>query len=533
MTLAADPAPAARRAPGATGPTDAAGTPAEVAAGFTRRHLLALLGITLLAAFLRLYRLGEWSFWVDEAHTFRDATSPIETFQQSHVMRYPLSFLLLRGLLDVLPSTGEGWLRLPFAFFGIASVPALAFVARGMVGRIAALIAALLLAISPWHIYWSQNCRSYAMVSFLSVLAMGAFFEATRRQSLLLALATVFLTVLAGLCHPSSYLMLGVFLVFSLSRLLTTGSAKADAVRTPLERWLPWLILLTVVAMVPLIVSGISYFARAKPDFSLAHLVQTTVYFVRAPLIVAALGGFLWQLHQGQRTAFFLLCWIAAPLAVLATGMFKVTAQYAFYTLPAFCLLAGSAVRGYVAHITASTNMARVMRTVPLLILAADALGYAVFYFTNQHGDRPNWRAVRDWIEREPGGDRLVLTTNGPSLCYYLDPEHMQPDQSRVVRQMVVWKQKVPELEVGDERGRLRPVREISLPEDPVGYLRYFMALAEAEDRRFYVVLTEPELDEMDPSGRFDRYLRTQFHQVLRLPVWTGPKDMEVLVYER
>ena len=183
MTVAADPEPASRRASDATVPGTAGTTANGAVAAFTRQHLMLLLAITLCAAFLRLFRLGEWSFWVDEAHTFRDVTSDASAFGDSHVARYPLSFLLLRGMLAILPSTGEGWLRLPFAFFGIASVPALAFVGRNMVGRTAALTAALLLAISPWHIYWSQNCRSYAMVAFLSLLAMGAFFEATRRHS--------------------------------------------------------------------------------------------------------------------------------------------------------------------------------------------------------------------------------------------------------------------------------------------------------------------------------------------------------------
>ena len=220
MTVAAEThreqSPQRRRELGAAGDEamDAPESAAPVPSAFTRDHLLFLLVITLLAAFLRLYRLGDWSFWVDEAHTFRDATSPYETFEQSHVTRYPLSFLLLRGMLAILPSSSEGWLRLPFAFFGIASVPALAFVSRGMVGRTAALTAALLLAISPWHIYWSQNCRSYAMVSFLSVMAMGAYFEATRRHSLWLGVLTVALTVVAGMCHPSAYLLLGVFLAF-------------------------------------------------------------------------------------------------------------------------------------------------------------------------------------------------------------------------------------------------------------------------------------------------------------------------------
>src|SRR5690606_12640362 len=228
-------------------------------------------------------------------------------------------------------------------------------------------------------------------------------------------------------------------------------------------------------------------------------------------------------LHQRQRTSLFLLCWIVAPLSVLAIvamGLFKVTAQYAFYTLPAFCLLAGAAVRGYVAHIEGRTWIAHAMRAVPLLILVADAAGYCFLYYTTQHGDRPNWRAVRDFIEREPGVDELVLTTNGPSLTYYLDPEHMQANTSRVVVQMVDWKR--------EDGGEALP----SLREDPVAYLEHYIGRARAEKRRLYVVLTEPELYEMEPSGRVDRALRTRLHQARRLPVWTGAQGMEGLVCE-
>lgn len=535
MNVAADPEPASR--PESPVPSAPRATRTD-APPFTGRHLLFLLLLTLLAAALRLSRLGDWSFWVDEAHTYRDVTLPFRQFWDSHVARYPLSYLLLRGMLEVLPSSSEGWLRLPFAFFGIASVPALALVGRGIVGRRAALAAAALLAVSPWHIYWSQNCRSYAAVLFLSVLAMGAFFAADRQRTAGLGFLTIGITVVAGLCHPSAYLLLAAYLSFAgLSRLMSTGSEKADAIRTPLERWLPWAVLGTVIALVPILIGGISYFARAKPGFSLSHLIQTTAFFVRIPLGVAALGGFLLLFHRGERTALFLACWIAAPFAVLASGISAVTAQYAFYTLPAFCLLAGAAAHGVVAHISDPSWVARMLRLVPISILMIDAASGTFLYFAKQHGDRPNWRAARDYIERIPGRDEYVLTTNGPSMCYYLDPEHMLPNLypgsvrvadesavSTVVTQVTDWV--VRQAQIADPA---RPEREIKGGE---AYLLQHVERARRDRRALFVVVTEPELDEMDPSGALDRALRTRFHQVLRVPVWNGPKDMDVLVYE-
>ncbi len=535
MNVAADSEAATRPEPSAATPPRPARTDPPLQ--FTSRHLLLLLGLTLLAAVLRLSRLGEWSFWVDEAHTYRDVTLPLSDFWKSHVARYPLSYLLLRGMLGVLPSSSEGWLRLPFAFFGIASIPALALIGRSIVGRRAALAAAALLAVSPWHIYWSQNCRSYAVVLFLSVLAMGTFFEANRRPSVGFGVATIVLTVIAGLCHPSAYLLLAAYLAFAgLSRLMSTGSLKADAVRSPLERWLPWAILGTVIALVPILIGGIGYFARAKPGYSLSHLIQTTVFFVRIPLGVAAIGGFLLLFHRGERTALFLMCWIAAPFAVLSSGISAVTAQYAFYTFPAFCLLAGAAAQGVVAHLTESTWISRILRCVPIGILLIDTASGTFLYFTKQHGDRPNWRAARDYLERIPGRDEYVLTTNGPSLCYYLDPEHMLPnvypgtervDESKVsavVTQITDWV--VADAQIADPG---RPEQELKGGE---AYLLKHIERARRDRRALFVVLTEPELAEMDPNGAINRMLRTRFHQVLRVPVWNGPKDMDVLVYE-
>lgn len=480
---------------------------------FTRDHLLVLLGITLLAAVLRLLGLGEWSFWVDEAHTVRDVTKPLDEFWASHVSRYPLSYMILRGLLGVLPGTSEGWLRLPFVFFGIASIPAVAFVGRGLVGPRAALIGAMLLAVSPWHIYWSQNCRSYSMVLFFSVLAMGALLAANQRRSLLFGLLSLGLTVIAGLCHTSAYLLLAAQMAFAgLARLSTTGSAKADAVRRPLERWLPWIILGTILLLSPLLMGGLAYFQRAKPDFSLGHLVQTVVYFVRVPLILLAACGCAMLMERDDRPALFLMCWVIAPLVVLgvaAAAVFKVTAQYAFYTLPAFCLLAGYAATRFEVGEVRRVLLRRALRAVPLFIVVADMAGYAFLYYTAQHGDRPNWRAAKDWIEREPGQARLVLTTNGPSMRYYLDPDSLKRAHSAVVEEILDW--------------------EIDKPE---AFLDAYIARARAENLTLYVVLTEPELAEMDPTRRFDRHLRTHFWQVQRFPGWTGPKDMTVLVYE-
>ena len=84
----------------------------------TRTHWQCLLAISAVALLLRLFALGEWSLWIDEAHTWRDATMPlfsaprVDGFLDSNRQFYPLTFLWLRGLLALGWGQDEVSLRL-------------------------------------------------------------------------------------------------------------------------------------------------------------------------------------------------------------------------------------------------------------------------------------------------------------------------------------------------------------------------------------------------------------------------------------
>jgi len=483
-----------------------------VHASFSRQQLLVLCLFTILAAALRLYKLGEWSVWVDEAHTYRDVVSTGESFWGSEVRNYPLSYLLLRGLLALGMPSSEGWLRLPFAFFGILSIPALGLLGRSLVGPRAALVAALLLAVSPWHIFWSQNARSYSMVLFFALLAAAGFYGGMQPRSAPMVLTALGLTLVAGLCHPSAYILLSGLLAYG----FWANRRRATELST-LQKWLPALILVLLVILTWVLLPLIEHVRSVKPDFSLFHLIQTLVFFVRTPLLVAALGGALLLLDRGHRAGSFLLCWVVVPLlvlAVLASVVQKVNAQYAFYTLPGFCLLAAVVVLALAERIRVAGFRGHLLRVVPLGILLFDMAGHTYLYFQKYYGERPRWREARDYILAQPGPDKRVLTTNGPSMKYYLQPSRLSTDTR----------------ETGIE---IWPIGEdVFEHAGGVQFLQDQVAVARERGLQLFVVWTEPELNEWDRGGITDSYVRRHFFQRRRYPNWTGPKDMTVLVYE-
>jgi uncharacterized membrane protein len=67
---------------------------------------------------------------------------------------------------------GEAFVRFPSAIVGAFSILLILLLGRNLLSRPAAWLAALLLAVSPTHVWYSQEARMYAL------LAMWALFSA-------------------------------------------------------------------------------------------------------------------------------------------------------------------------------------------------------------------------------------------------------------------------------------------------------------------------------------------------------------------
>ncbi len=139
----------------------------------TRDHRF-IIAMVILAGILRLYRLGNQSLWIDEIFTFA-VSSPKTGLNIWDYLKYnlhgPLHSLIV--YLFQLVSKSDAWLRLPSALAGTASVYLFYRWIDVWLGRNIARVSALLLAIHPLHIHYSQELRNYG---FLILFAMMANF---------------------------------------------------------------------------------------------------------------------------------------------------------------------------------------------------------------------------------------------------------------------------------------------------------------------------------------------------------------------
>jgi 4-amino-4-deoxy-L-arabinose transferase-like glycosyltransferase len=136
--------------------------------------LLSLALVVLLGAALRFYDLGGESLWMDEAFTWLWA-------HQDHGALWgaagrwetnPPLYYSIQKVWRGLFGDSEAALRSFSAVAGTLAVPIVFLIGRLIGGAGAGLIAALLLAVLPIHVQYSQEARSYALLILAATTAV-------------------------------------------------------------------------------------------------------------------------------------------------------------------------------------------------------------------------------------------------------------------------------------------------------------------------------------------------------------------------
>jgi mannosyltransferase len=139
--------------------------------GLSPQQPLLLVIVLLLAAILRIHGLGRESFWFDEALAVHIANQPwvdvcklIIDLEQTP----PLHFFILK-IVMLLAGSSEIAMRAPSVVAGVISVWLLYRLVAFCAGPWEGIVASLLLAVSRFHIGYSQEARTYALTLALAL----------------------------------------------------------------------------------------------------------------------------------------------------------------------------------------------------------------------------------------------------------------------------------------------------------------------------------------------------------------------------
>jgi mannosyltransferase len=407
--------------------------PAFVRAAAARPHRLVLLVIVALAAALRFWGIARQGFWFDEAVTgwlVRESPGQILHAIPHTESTPPLYYLVACGWVRLFGDAELG-LRSLSAVAGTATVAVAYAAVRPVAGLRVGLVAALLVAVNPFLVWYSQEARAYSLLSLLTAVSVWLFVRQRERPAPRRLAEWAAVCVLALCTHYFAVFVIAPQAVALLMerrarlhlRLLAVGAVGAAGLalaslaygqRNHASAWLKAMPLKSRLEQVPQ-----QLLAGFRPPAGLALTLATAALAALALVLAIAFarGG---ERDAGRR---------AAALTAAALGV------------PAVLSLAG------VDYVN-TRNL--IGAAVPLLIALAAGLGarragvsiYLVAATQRDPGaQRPHWRQVAAALPHVRG-PRAILLRGSSSwvmpLSFYTPRTWWMPPGGRPVREIDV-----------------------------------------------------------------------------------------------
>lgn len=388
--------------------------PSEVATTRTERSIRwVAYALFAAGAALRLSVMQRLPFEQDELYSVIEARWLFDSPLNPGIHARPLYYLMQHLLLDAFPVTHLTMRLLPVGF-GIAGIVVTWILARRILGTTAAMLATLLVAVSPWHLHASGMARYWSLIYLLSALFLLFLLQARKYGKPRDYIIALICLLLGTASHPTFFfpvtgIALGAYMIRENNRI---GLPIPDR-SSMLYLWIPALIALGGAYVLLSATQGGSA-VRNWDGRGLAatlRLVPAMVeWAVPAVLAMGAMGALaLSGPSNGQNRRTFGL---AATLGVIAGGAALLTASlvtdvYADYGITMLPLVFVSA--GGLAQLASER-----MRTSPLLVagisgivLTAAVAPGTVSYLSD--GTRFDYRPAFGRIRQE-APDLAVLT---------------------------------------------------------------------------------------------------------------------------
>ena len=402
------------------------------------RRASAFLPIVLIGAILRLWNLGTWSLWIDEVLTVLDA----QQLSVNNLPINPVSYLAVRMSL-LMGSTDEWGARLIPCVVGIASIPLIFLMGRSLVNPRVGAFAASFVAFSNWHLFWSQNARSYIFTFLFGALTAWGFYLALERNrpivmigALLSAIClllshTLSVTILPALAgYVISFCVLQAFprvanlLPLGSSNTPSTGASDEPAGIFPAGLRAKNLLIFFIPFILPILLFVLPEFRNYlfsgwgfnEWNRSPIYIIFTLVYGLSVPIAATALFTFF--LKPKNRIVWFLVCYAGIPLLLLiiVSGILNVAGYYLFFTTPAYFLLAAVGCD----RIWQCKSLGLTLRAILPCIIILTMLSQNYLYFYIENGARPRWREAFSLIRSEMNDEDQVVTSLPKMSQYYL-----------------------------------------------------------------------------------------------------------------
>ncbi|MDD5568018.1 MAG: glycosyltransferase family 39 protein [Candidatus Omnitrophica bacterium] len=403
--------------------------------------------ILFLALFLRLHTLSQKSFWYDEACSLQFAVNQISAIFSDHYLTRPLYFIFLQ-IWTSISGIGEFVSRLPSVIFGFLSVLFIYYLGKELFEKKTGIIAAFLLAVSYYHIAWSQQARNYSLLVFLCIISSLTYILAVKRGRLFGFCVYFIFAILAVLTSPIAILLF-LFQIAILFKIIHIGkkswSIASFLVTIPvfaliflLYRFrnyvfedlhaagLPGVNISRIWELFNVFSSGGGYVAQGAT----AHQAGSSVVFLSIIIGILFLVFYIYGVFAGfwnkRKSTAYCLGWFWVPFLVLILlGLFGFNCfspKYMIFALPAYYLIIA---RG-IAFLSS-----KVILLIALMGIILSSYFHLSFYYNPP--DYSSWREAAAYVEKYiRGSDRIIIIPSPQITPFWLYYKHFSGDFSSI-----------------------------------------------------------------------------------------------------
>jgi len=403
-----------------------------------KKETWILLIILLAGLLFRLYHLGSESLWLDEGISIRWARMDLSQMinSASKDVHPPFYFVILHYWVALFGNS-EIATRLLSSIFGVLSIAMIYQAGKLFFGRSVGLMAALILALSQFHIYFSQEARMYTLISLLSLCSMVCFLLLLRGKKYLRIAGYLLSNILLLYTHNFGFLIIAAQNIYMFVLFLRfkrvgefTFSKWMILQIIPILFFLPWLMnpinqwlkIQKGYWMSPVSIRSIQ---QAFLDYSGAPVLCALFY---ALIMYAILFSFLRTKNKRIKVSNLFkrstraehinvqpgvcLCmiWVLTPILIpfiiskLSQSIYIIRVTIA--TSPAFYLLAAKGIKSV---------RNKVLRIIIGIIIISNMLICLRSYYTEVKKER--WSEVIEYIESQAQSGDLLIFNSGSYLA--------------------------------------------------------------------------------------------------------------------
>lgn len=389
--------------------------------------------ILLLALGLRLVIINQ-SLWLDEAINVLAAKNlgfwhfvwgyPIGDF-------HPPGYFALLWVWSHIFGFSELSVRLPSVFFGVATVWLTYLIGKELFSKKTGLLAALLLALGPLHVYYSQEARMYSLAAFAGTLSFYFLMGLLKGKknagwfyslSIFMVLYSDYLVYLIiptqiifilwtdrkNLFKHLKFLSVGSLTILPWLTVFPTQLANGRMTAENVPGWEKVVGASSVKSLLLVIVKSIIGRIKLSDNF--------TIYTILMSVIVGFYGVlFYFGVKKITKEVKLLLCWLFIPVILAFTvSLFIPVLSYfrMIFILPALYLL--------IANGLTSLSKRFFLPAFSLVVLISAAC--LLIYYLTPAFQRENWKGLVSFLQKNSTSDSLVLfeDSNLPApFAYY------------------------------------------------------------------------------------------------------------------